>query len=109
MPRGYMEGPASEEAERRAEELERGIVSAELEVEQRLVPGDVIGKIVAAREVGLVAREPGEPGLGLAPHQEDMGHRVDRPGIRGVERAGFGPADILMVRTPAESPRINRL
>lgn len=24
MPRGYMEGPASEEAERRAEELERG-------------------------------------------------------------------------------------
>jgi len=25
MPRGYMEGPASEEAERRAEELERGI------------------------------------------------------------------------------------
>ena len=26
MPRGYMEGPASEEAERRAEELERGVV-----------------------------------------------------------------------------------
>ncbi len=24
MPRGYMEGPAAEEAERRAEELERG-------------------------------------------------------------------------------------
>jgi hypothetical protein len=29
MPRGYMEGPASEEAERRAEELERGIVHEE--------------------------------------------------------------------------------
>jgi hypothetical protein len=29
MPRGYMEGPASEEAERRAEELERGVVHAE--------------------------------------------------------------------------------
>jgi hypothetical protein len=29
MPRGYMEGPASEEAERRAEELERGIVYEE--------------------------------------------------------------------------------
>lgn len=28
MPRGYMEGPASEEAERRAEELERGVVHA---------------------------------------------------------------------------------
>jgi len=26
MPRGYMEGPAAEEAERRAEELARGIV-----------------------------------------------------------------------------------
>jgi hypothetical protein len=25
MPRGYMEGPASEEAERRLEELERGL------------------------------------------------------------------------------------
>jgi hypothetical protein len=25
MPRGYMEGPASEEAERRAEELARGV------------------------------------------------------------------------------------
>ena len=25
MPRGYMEGPASEEAERRLEELERGV------------------------------------------------------------------------------------
>ena len=34
MPRGYMEGPASEEAERRLEELERG-VAAEPE-EQRL-------------------------------------------------------------------------
>ena len=29
MPRGYMEGPASEEAERRAEELERGVVHEE--------------------------------------------------------------------------------
>jgi len=29
MPRGYMEGPAAEEAERRAEELERGVVHAE--------------------------------------------------------------------------------
>jgi hypothetical protein len=29
MPRGYMEGPASEEAERRAEELERGLVHEE--------------------------------------------------------------------------------
>jgi hypothetical protein len=29
MPRGYMEGPASEEAERRAEELERGVVHAD--------------------------------------------------------------------------------
>ncbi len=34
MPRGYMEGPASEEAERRLEELERG--SAEGEFERRL-------------------------------------------------------------------------
>jgi hypothetical protein len=34
MPRGYMEGPASEEAERRLEELERGPVAAE--AEQRL-------------------------------------------------------------------------
>jgi hypothetical protein len=25
MPRGYMEGPAAEEAERRADELERGL------------------------------------------------------------------------------------
>lgn len=33
MPRGYMEGPASEEAERRLEELER---PAPAEVEQRL-------------------------------------------------------------------------
>jgi hypothetical protein len=34
MPRGYMEGPASEEAERRLEELERG---GDVEpVEQRL-------------------------------------------------------------------------
>ena len=29
MPRGYMEGPAAEEAERRAEELERGVVHEE--------------------------------------------------------------------------------
>ena len=29
MPRGYMEGPASEEAERLAEERERGIVHEE--------------------------------------------------------------------------------
>jgi hypothetical protein len=29
MPRGYMEGPASEEAERRAEELERGVAHEE--------------------------------------------------------------------------------
>jgi hypothetical protein len=29
MPRGYMEGPASEEAERRAEELERGVEHAD--------------------------------------------------------------------------------
>ena len=29
MPRGYMEGPASEEAERRAEELERGVTYEE--------------------------------------------------------------------------------
>ena len=29
MARGYMEGPASEEAERRAEELERGVVHDE--------------------------------------------------------------------------------
>ena len=34
MPRGYMEGPASEEAERRLEELERG--AAEEPEEQRL-------------------------------------------------------------------------
>ena len=34
MPRGYMEGPASEEAERRLEELERG--PAEEGVAQRL-------------------------------------------------------------------------
>jgi hypothetical protein len=34
MPRGYMEGPAAEEAERRLEELERG--PAAEEVEQRL-------------------------------------------------------------------------
>ena len=34
MPRGYMEGPASEEAERRLEELERA--HAAEEVEQRL-------------------------------------------------------------------------
>lgn len=34
MPRGYMEGPASEEAERRLEELERG--AKEGEAEQRL-------------------------------------------------------------------------
>jgi hypothetical protein len=34
MPRGYMEGPASEEAERRLEELERG--PAEEGAEQRL-------------------------------------------------------------------------
>jgi len=34
MPRGYMEGPASEEAERRFEELERGPVAEE--AEQRL-------------------------------------------------------------------------
>jgi len=31
MPRGYMEGPASEEAERRLEELERGPVAEEAE------------------------------------------------------------------------------
>ena len=29
MPRGYMEGPAAEEAERRADELERGVVPDE--------------------------------------------------------------------------------
>jgi len=34
MPRGYMEGPASEEAERLLEELERGPVAEE--AEQRL-------------------------------------------------------------------------
>jgi hypothetical protein len=34
MPRGYMEGPAAEEAERRIEELERGPV--EEPAEQRL-------------------------------------------------------------------------
>lgn len=34
MPRGYMEGPAAEEAERRLEELERGPVAGE--AEQRL-------------------------------------------------------------------------
>jgi hypothetical protein len=34
MPRGYMEGPASEEAERRLEELERG--PAEESAAQRL-------------------------------------------------------------------------
>ncbi len=34
MPRGYMEGPASEEAERRLEELERG--PREETAEQRL-------------------------------------------------------------------------
>ena len=28
MPRGYMEGPAAEEAERRREELERDVASA---------------------------------------------------------------------------------
>ncbi len=31
MPRGYMEGPAAEEAERRLEELERGPETAEAE------------------------------------------------------------------------------
>jgi len=31
MPRGYMEGPAAEEAERRLEELERGPEVAEAE------------------------------------------------------------------------------
>jgi hypothetical protein len=31
MPRGYMEGPAAEEAERRLEELERGPSAAEPE------------------------------------------------------------------------------
>jgi hypothetical protein len=34
MPRGYMEGPAADEAERRLEELERG--PEEERVEQRL-------------------------------------------------------------------------
>ena len=34
MPRGYMEGPAAEEAERRLEELERGPTADE--AEQRL-------------------------------------------------------------------------
>jgi hypothetical protein len=33
MPRGYMEGPAAEEAERRLEEMERTVVDA---VEERL-------------------------------------------------------------------------
>jgi hypothetical protein len=32
MPRGYMEGPAAEEAERRLDELERGV---EVEPEER--------------------------------------------------------------------------
>jgi hypothetical protein len=31
MPRGYMEGPATEEAERRLEELERGPAAEEAE------------------------------------------------------------------------------
>ena len=39
MPRGYMEGPASEEAERRAEELERGVVHTEPPVSHPAVYG----------------------------------------------------------------------
>ncbi len=38
MPRGYADGPAAEEAERRAEELERGPDGARLE-ERRAVYG----------------------------------------------------------------------
>jgi hypothetical protein len=39
MPRGYMEGPASEEAERRAEALARGEQEQEQEPERRAVYG----------------------------------------------------------------------
>ena len=38
MPRGYMEGPAAEEAERRLEELERGVDEGRVE-ERRAVYG----------------------------------------------------------------------
>ena len=39
MPRGYMEGPASEEAERRAEALARGEQEQEPEPERQAVYG----------------------------------------------------------------------
>jgi hypothetical protein len=39
MPRGYMEGPASEEAERRAEALERGELDEAPEPDRQAVWG----------------------------------------------------------------------
>ena len=39
MPKGYAEGPAAEEAERRLEELERGGPAAELPAERAAVYG----------------------------------------------------------------------
>jgi hypothetical protein len=39
MPRGYMEGPASEEAERRAEELARGVQAPTAAVERPAIFG----------------------------------------------------------------------
>jgi hypothetical protein len=50
MPRGYMEGPAAEEAERRLEELERGPVDPD--AEQRLA---VIGSTEEDPEPHFIA------------------------------------------------------
>ena len=67
-------------------ELERFVGLAELEMKQRPVPPDVIGKIVAAAPTRLGALQPGDAVAALALHLVHMCDRMHRPGIAGIER-----------------------
>ena len=75
-------------------EVERRVVLAALDVEQRPVPPHVVGEVVARRPRRFGGVEPGQA-LGVAAlHLHDMGHRVHRPDVRRVDLDGAAPGPL---------------
>ncbi len=93
MPRGYMEGPAADEAERRLDELERGV---EAPTEERLA---VFGSTADDPEKHFIGwRDDVDPGRAL---------RVRR-GLGAVSRAPPGRLSAPQERASSRSKRRRR-
>ena len=72
-------------------QLQHGVVLLQCQVEQRPVPLDVEGEVVAPRPAVSVFRNPCDPDAWLVAHFHHMGHRVKPPGVAGLHLQGIPP------------------